>query len=134
MVRELQVRYAVSERRACSTLGFPRASHRYRSIRDDRANLRIRLRDLAAGRAHYGYRRLHILLLREGWQVNHKLIYRLYVEEGLQMRRKRPRRNRQLPSSRDASGGPSGQRELEHGLPGRSTIHGPAVPYLYVSG
>jgi len=43
---------------------------------------------------HYGYRRLHILLRREGWQVNHKLIYRLYVEEGLQMRRKRPRRNR----------------------------------------
>ena len=93
-MRELQVGYEVSERRACGTLGFPRATHRYRSVGDDRAELRIRLRDLAASRTHYGYRRLHVLLRREGRQVNHKLVYRLYVEEGLQMRRKRPRRNR----------------------------------------
>lgn len=75
-------------------LKFSRSTHRYRSVRDKRTELRIRLRDLAANRVHYGYRRLHILLQREGWKVNHKLIYRLYVEEGLQMRRKRPRRNR----------------------------------------
>ena len=54
----------------------------------------MKLRDLATSRVHYGYRRLHILLQREGWQVNHKLVYRLYKEEGLTMRRKRPRRNR----------------------------------------
>ena len=52
------------------------------------------MRDLAAARTHYGYRRLYVLLRREGWEVNHKLVYRLYVEEGLQMRRRRPRRNR----------------------------------------
>ncbi len=75
-------------------LKFSRSTHRYQSVRDKRTELRIRLRDLAANRVHYGYRRLHILLQREGWKVNHKLIYRLYVEEGLQMRRKRPRRNR----------------------------------------
>lgn len=86
--------YELSERRVCRVLGFPRATHRYQSTRDERADLRIRLRDLAATRVHYGYRRLHILLEREGWQVNHKLVYRLYCEEGLQMRRKRPRRNR----------------------------------------
>jgi len=88
------VAYEVSERRACQVLLAPRSTLRYQSIAQDRAQLRVRLRDLAASRVHYGYRRLHILLEREGWQVNHKLVYRLYVEEGLQMRRKRPRRNR----------------------------------------
>lgn len=73
--------YEVSERRACRALGFPRATHRYQSIRDDRAKLRIRLRDLAAARVRYGYRRLHLLLQREGRQVNHKLVYRIYCEE-----------------------------------------------------
>ena len=94
VVKRLQVSYAESERRVCKALNFPRASHRYKSVRDERTELRIRLRDLASTRVHYGYRRLHILLLREGWKVNHKLVYRLYIEEGLQMRRKRPRRNR----------------------------------------
>lgn len=84
----------MSERRACQATGFPRSSHRYQSVRDDRAELRIRLRDLASSRVHYGYPRLHTLLRREGWKVNRKLVYRLYREEGLQMRRKRPRRNR----------------------------------------
>lgn len=95
--------YEVSQRRACRTLGFPRATHRYQSVRDDRAELRIRLRDLAASRVHYGYKRLHILLMREGWQVNHKLVYRLYCEEGLQMRRKRPRRNKSCSVRRERS-------------------------------
>lgn len=54
--------------------------------------LKIRLRDLAYARVNYGYRRLHILLQREGWRINHKRVYRLYTEEGLTMRRKRPKR------------------------------------------
>jgi len=94
VVKQLRVRYAVSERRACGALGFPRASHRYQSVRDERAELRIRLRDLAASRVRYGYRRLHVLLKREGWQVNHKLVYRLYLEEGLQVRTKTPKRRK----------------------------------------
>jgi putative transposase len=93
-VQELQVCYEVSERRACQVLGFPRASHRYQSVLDERAELRMRLRELATIRVRYGYRRLHILLQREGWRVNHKLVYRLYCEEGLQMRIKTPRRNK----------------------------------------
>ena len=93
-MKKLQVAYEVSERRACQATGFARSSHRYQSVRDDRAELRIRLRDLAASRVHYGYPRLYTLLRREGWQVNRKLVYRIYKEEGLQMRRKRPRRNR----------------------------------------
>ena len=86
--------YEVSERRACRTLSYPRASHRYQSVRDDRAELRIQLRDLASGRPRYGYRRLHVLLRRKGYRVNAKLVYRLYCEEGLGIRGKRPRRRK----------------------------------------
>ena len=92
MVEYLQVSYQVSERKACCALGFARSSHRYESTADRQDFLRIRLRDLAAVRVNYGYRRLHILLAREGWQINHKRVYRLYTEEGLTMRRKRPKR------------------------------------------
>ena len=60
---------------------------------DEQAALRIRLRDLAQARVSYGYRRLQVLLEREGWRVNHKRVYRLYREEGLGMRPKKPRRH-----------------------------------------
>ena len=101
----MRVTFEVSERRVCRVLGFPRATHRYQSVRDYRAELRIRRRDLAAVRVRFGYRRLQILLEREGWQVNHKLIYRLYREEGLQMRTKTPRRHKscQVRQSRSAA-------------------------------
>jgi putative transposase len=92
MTEYLQISYQVSERKACNALGFARSSHRYQSVADRQEFLRIRLRDLAAVRVNYGYRRLHVLLDREGWQVNHKRVYRLYTEEGLTMHRKRPKR------------------------------------------
>jgi len=63
------------------------------SAAPEQAVLRMRIRDLAAARVSYGYRRLHVLLLREGWKVNHKRVYRLYREEGLLMRPKKPRRH-----------------------------------------
>ena len=59
--------------------------------RDDRA-LRMRLRELAAARPRFGYRRLYIMLRREGWRINHKRIYRLYGEEGLCVRTKKRRK------------------------------------------
>jgi putative transposase len=93
-VREVQVAYRVAERRACRVLGFSRATNRYRSRRNPRAELRVRLRDLAASRVHYGYPRLWVLLRREGWLVNKKLVYRLYCEEGLGIRRRKPRRRK----------------------------------------
>ncbi|MCF7697643.1 IS3 family transposase, partial [Mycetohabitans sp. B2] len=43
---------------------------------------------------HYGYRRVHVMLRREGWRDNHKRVYRLYREQGLSLRHKRPRRNK----------------------------------------
>ena len=86
--------YRVSERRSCRVLAAPRSTHRHKSRRDRQEFLRRRLRELAAVRVHWGYRRLHILLRREGWTANHKRIYRLYSEEGLAMRTKKPRRRR----------------------------------------
>ena len=53
----------------------------------------MRLKDLAQAQVSYGYRRLHILLQREGWAVNHKRVYRLYRQEGLMLRIKRPKRH-----------------------------------------
>ena len=54
--------------------------------------LRKRIREMAATRVRYGYKRIHVLLRREGWKINHKRVHRLYREEGLQMRHKTPRR------------------------------------------
>jgi putative transposase len=87
-VAHLRVAFEVSERRACSTLGADRTSIRYRSTRPDDASIRARLRELAAVRRRFGYRRLHILLKREGVILNHKKLRRLYREERLQMRRR----------------------------------------------
>ncbi len=107
---DVETCYEVSERRACKALAFPRSSNRYQSVHDPRAELRLRLRDLAVARPGYGYRRLHILLSREGWNVNVKLVYRLYCEEGLAMRKKTPRRRRSAkrrvdrPQAREANG------------------------------
>jgi len=66
---------------------------RYRSSRRDDGALRLKIREIAETRVRYGYRRIHILLRREGWHVNHKRVQRIYCEEGLNLRRKRPRRH-----------------------------------------
>ena len=87
-VAHLRVAYEVSERRARSALGADRTSLRYRSRRPDDAAVRGRLRELAAIRRRFGYRRLHILLTREGIVMNHKKLRRLYREERPQVRRR----------------------------------------------
>ena len=92
MAVHLQVSYQVSERRACRALGSSRSTHRYLSVADGHEELRIRLRDLATARATWGYRRLGLLLQREGWQANQKQVYRLYREKEPGLRRRRPRR------------------------------------------
>jgi putative transposase len=80
--------YEVSQRRACQAIGADRSSVRYRSRRPDDAHLRVRLREIAAVRRRFGYRRLHVLLAREGLALNHKKLRRLYAEERLQVRRR----------------------------------------------
>jgi putative transposase len=80
--------YGVSQRRACRTIGADRTSVRYRNRRPDDNVIRGRLRELAAARRRFGYRRLHVLLGREGTHMNHKKLRRLYREERLQVRRR----------------------------------------------
>jgi putative transposase len=80
--------FEVSERRACIALGVDRTSVRYRSSRPDDAVVRSRLRELAAIRRRFGYRRLLVLMRREGLVMNHKKFRRLYREERLQVRRR----------------------------------------------
>jgi putative transposase len=85
--------YSVSERRACRLVGIGRSTQRYRPrARADDQPLRQRLRELAAVRPRFGYRRLHVLLRREGVIVNHKRVERLYREEGLAVRRRTRKR------------------------------------------
>ena len=91
-VAHLQSVFGMSERRACAIVGADRKSMRYRSRRGDDIELRQRLRDLALQRRRFGYRRLHILLRREGIEINRKKTQRLYREEGLTVRRRRGRR------------------------------------------
>jgi len=77
-----------SQRRACALLGMHPRTYRYASRRPDDAEVRRRLRELANERRRFGYRRLHILLRREGVEVNHKKLFRLYREERLTVRRR----------------------------------------------
>jgi putative transposase len=78
IAHELIGAYRVSARRACGVVGCHRATFYYRAQRRDVTPLRMRLRELAAARPRFGYRRLHILLRREGWRINAKKTYRLY--------------------------------------------------------
>jgi putative transposase len=91
-VAHLRERHEVSERRACSVIGADRASVRYRHRRPDDAAVRARLRALAGERRRFGYRRLGLLLRREGVHMNHKKLRRLYREERLQVRRRGSRK------------------------------------------
>lgn len=92
--RDLQARYGARERQICFALRVSRSSFRYRSVAADDSALRLRIREITETRVHYGYRRVHVMLRREGWRDNHKRIYRLYSEQGLSLRLKRPRRNK----------------------------------------
>jgi putative transposase len=95
MVGYLCGAYRVSERHACEAVVLPRATHRYQSIRNPLTELRMRMRALALARIRYGYRKIQVLLIREGWKVGKKLVYRLYREEGLALRA-RPKRRRMV--------------------------------------
>ncbi len=88
----LQAKLGLSERRACSIVGADRTMVRYRSRRPSDAELRVRLRELANERRRFGYRRLFILLRREGERSGINRIHRLYREEGLTVRKRRARR------------------------------------------
>src|SRR2546421_12846599 len=102
--------YRVSERRACCVARVPVSTFRYESRQEPRTALRLRIREIAQVRVRYGYRKIRVLLNREGWKVGKKLVYRLYREEGLTLRHK-PRRKRRASLHRHERFRPTGANQ-----------------------
>ena len=87
-------RFGASLRQTCVVVKLSRSVYLYRSQARDATALTLRIKEIAATRVHYGYRRVHVMLRREGWKDNHKRVYRLYRTEGLSLQHKRPKRNK----------------------------------------
>ena len=102
-----QTAYGLSGRTACKLLDVERSSYRYEPRPDRNAELREVLTTLARSKPRYGYRRLHALLGRRGQEVNVKRVYRLYVEEGLMVRRKKRKRLVREPPAEPRLTGPN---------------------------
>ena len=96
MVRDIRKKLAVSERRACRSLGQPRSSQRYREAqqRNGESALCGRMRELSLRHPRYGYRRVAALLREEGFEVNVKRVHRLWRREGLKVPQKQRKRGR----------------------------------------
>ncbi|WP_414691740.1 IS3 family transposase [Noviherbaspirillum sp.] len=84
--------YGLGVTRACGLIRISRSLYRYEPRRADDQALRERLCELAAYKRRYGYRRLHVLVKREGWAVNHKRLFRIYQQAGLAVRRRKRKR------------------------------------------
>ena len=91
-MRQLQVHFAISERRAARLVRISRTTLRYQPRRAADLLVNERLHALAMERPRFGYRRLHVLLRREGHPINHKRVYRLYRDAGLALRRRARKR------------------------------------------
>jgi putative transposase len=91
--------YQISERRACRVTRVHRATIRYQARKDPQTELRMRIREIAQARVRYGYRKILVLLNREGWKVGKTLVQRLYQEEGLVLKQ-RPKRRRRAAERR----------------------------------
>ena len=120
VVDHLKAAYQVSERRACTLVRQARSVYRYRSRRNPRTEVRARMREIAAARVRYGYRKIRVMLQREGFELSKKVVCRLYREEGLSLRY-RPSRRRRMQATRPMRSQARGtQRDLEPGFRGRS--------------
>ena len=109
-VHYLRAEWCLAERRACGLASVSRSTARYLATRSGDQELREKLREKAGERRRFGYRRLHVLLRREGWTVNHKRVYRLYREEGLSVRKRK--RKRAARADRAPLGAPAGPDQL----------------------
>jgi transposase InsO family protein len=74
-------RVSGEQRRACQVARIPVSTHQYQSTQEPKTALRLRIREIAQARIRYGYRKIRMLLKREGWNESKKLVYRLYREE-----------------------------------------------------
>lgn len=88
--------YGVKLRWACTLIKQTRSTQYYQSVKDPKTALRQRMHEIARTRVRYGYRRIHVLLKREGWQLGRNQAFRLYQEEQLQLRSKLPRRRKMV--------------------------------------
>ncbi|WP_435693844.1 IS3 family transposase [Rhizobium lusitanum] len=102
--------HGYSERRARALTRQHRSTQRKPMRRDPRTELRQRMHEIVRTRIRYGYRRVHIMLKREGWSAGRNLVYRLYREEGLALKAKRPRRRR-MASHRENKVLPTGPNQ-----------------------
>lgn len=93
VVRYLMCRYGVGTRRACRCVPLRRSVYYYGSCKDPLTALRQRVREFAHARVRFGYRRIYVLLKREGWEIGKDRLYRVYREEGLGLRGMRPWRH-----------------------------------------
>ena len=94
LAAELMQRFGASMRKACAVIQLSRVVYLYRSVVRSDTALIMRMKEITQTRVHYGYRRVHVMLRREGFKDNHKRVYRLYRGQGLALRHKRPKRNR----------------------------------------
>lgn len=92
--------HGISQRRACRLMRQNRNVCFYKSIADPYLEVRARMREITQTRVRFGYRRVHIMLRRQGCTAGKKLVYRLYREEGLQLRSKRPKRRKMVVARR----------------------------------
>ena len=93
--------YALNTRRACRLIKQTRSVQYYRSVKDPQHELRARMHEIARTRVRYGYRRIHVLLKRDGWQLGRNQTYRIYSEEALQLRSKLPKRRKMVVVRRE---------------------------------
>lgn len=98
-----QLRFELSERRACGLLAVERSSQRYRARADRNTGLRGALVEVAGEYPRFGYRRVHAVLRGKGWRVNQKRVWRLYRQAGLSVRRRRRRHVRREGAARPAA-------------------------------
>lgn len=109
LVRGMCIDWGVQIRGACGALRFDTSTFNYKSCRTDQAAVERRIREISEIRVRYGYRRVHILLRREGWTINMKKTRRIYNELGLQLRNKHPKRRvkAKLREDRQEAAGPN---------------------------
>ncbi len=101
VVEYLSMSYRISERRACRVTRLHRGTYRYSSHKNPWTALRMRIREIAQARVRYGYRKIQVLLNREGWGVGKSLMQRLYREEGLVLKQRPKRRRRAAEHPRE---------------------------------
>lgn len=92
LARIVQENYDVSERHACGLIQVQRGTFRYQHHGRDDTVLRMRIKELAKTYIRHGYKRIYTLLMREGFKVNHKRVYRIYCEEELSLRTKKKKK------------------------------------------